>query len=168
MRIDEDVDIRAGRFADQRREFGRFALVLAGHAAVEVAVAAFAGHAVDAGALVRERVELEPSVPGLDDVANFADHSLLAGEFGLVGMRVERDFITHRSAEQFADRLAKDFAANVPQSYVDGADAFNGGTAAAHIGEAAENLVPQMLDTCGILACHGGTDLTQDRAERAV
>ena len=87
------------------------------------------------------------------------DHSLLAGEFGLVGVGVERDLIAHRSAQQLVDRLAEDLAADVPQGDVDGAHAFDGGAAAAHVGEAAEDLVPEMLDTRRILARHGGADL---------
>jgi hypothetical protein len=35
------------------------------------------------------------------------------------------------------------------------AHAFHGGAAAAHIGEAAENLVPEILDTRRVLARHG-------------
>src|SRR5579871_2332925 len=168
MRINENVDIGARRFADQGREFGGFAFILAGHAAIEVAVPPFAGQALGDAALVGERIELERSVSGLDDVSNFADDSLLAGEFALVGMGVERDFIAHRSAQQLVNRLSEDFAPDVPEGDIDGAHAFDGGAAAAHIGEAAENLVPEMLDPRWILACHGDTDLPQDRAESAV
>ena len=77
MRIDENVDIGPRRFADQSREFGGFALVLAGHAAIEIAVPLFAGHAVGAAALVGVRIELERGVSGLDDVPDFADHASL-------------------------------------------------------------------------------------------
>ena len=99
---------------------------------------------------------------------NFANHSLLAGEFGLVGMGVERNFIAYWSAQQLVNWLTEDFAPDVPEGYIDGAHAFDGGAAAAHVGEASENLVPEMLDTCGVLACHDDANLPQDRAESAV
>jgi hypothetical protein len=83
-------------------------------------------------------------------------------------MGVERDFVAYRSAQQFVNRLAEDFAADIPEGNIDGAHAFDSGAAAAHIGEAAKDLVPQMLDACWILACHGDADLPQDRAESAV
>lgn len=168
MRIDEDVDIRARRFADQSREFGGFALILAGHAAIEVAVALFARLSIGGAALVGERIELERSVAGLDDVSNFADHSLIAGKFSLVGMSVERNFIAYRSTQQLVNRLTQDFASDVPEGYVNGAHAFDCGAATAHVGEAAEYLVPQILNTRRVLACHSGTDLPQDRAEGAI
>ena len=44
MRVDQQLDIRSGCFADKRSELGSLALVLAGHAAVEIAVALLAGH----------------------------------------------------------------------------------------------------------------------------
>src|SRR4029450_708849 len=44
VRIDENLDIGPRRFADQGGELGRLALVLAGHAAVEIPISPFAGH----------------------------------------------------------------------------------------------------------------------------
>src|SRR6478609_1288091 len=143
MRIDEDVDIRARRFADQSCELGGFALVLTGHAAIEVAVPLFAGLSFGGAALVGERIELERSVAGLDNVSNFSDHSLIAGKFGLVGMGVERNFIAYRSTQELVNRLTQNFASDVPEGYVDGAHAFDCGAATAHVCEAAEYLVPQ-------------------------
>lgn len=158
----------AGGFADQGCKLGRFPLVLAGHAAIEVAVPLFARQAVGAAPLIGERIELERGVSGLDDVPDFADDGLLAGEFALVGVGVKRDFVADRAAQQLVYRLAQDFAADIPEGDVDGAHAFDGGAAAAHVGEAAEDPVPEMLDMRGVLAFNRGPDLPQDGAESAV
>src|SRR5690242_13136111 len=83
-------------------------------------------------------------------------------------MRVERDFVADWPAEQLIDRLAKDLAANIPKSDVDRAHAFNGCTTAAHIGEAAEYLVPKVFDTRRILSFQCLTDLTENRAKCAI
>ena len=62
----------------------------------------------------------------LDDILDLPDHALLAGEFGLVRMGVERNFIAHRPAEQLVDRLAEDLAPDIPKGDIDGAHALDG------------------------------------------
>ena len=106
--------------------------------------------------------------PDVDDVPDLGDHAFLAGELALVGVGVERDLVAHRAAQQLVDRLAERLAADVPQRDVDGAHAFHGGAAAAHVGEAAEQLVPEPLDVRRILAGDDRADLLQHRAQRAV
>ena len=66
MRVDQHVDVGAGRLADQRRQFGGLALVLARHAAVEIAVALLARpRRRRLRPLVGEGIELERGVSGL-------------------------------------------------------------------------------------------------------
>ncbi len=47
MGVDQDLDVGAGRFADQGGQLRRLALVLARHGAVEIAVALLARAVVD-------------------------------------------------------------------------------------------------------------------------
>jgi hypothetical protein len=96
MRIDEDLDIGPVVSRIRAVSSAAFALVLAGHAAIEIAVPPVRGPRRRPAALVRVRIELQRGVTGLDDVPDFADHALLAGELGLVGMGVERELIAHR------------------------------------------------------------------------
>jgi hypothetical protein len=107
-------------------------------------------------------------VSGFYDVPDFVDDAFLARELGLVWMSVEWNVVAHRSAQQFVDRQAKHLAANVPQGDVDGAHAFHRGPAAAHVGKAAEDLVPQAFDVCGVFSCQIRADLPKHGAKRTV
>src|SRR6185295_8800801 len=76
--------------------------------------------------------------------------------------------VADRPAQELIDRLAKDFAANVPERDVDGAGAFDAGSPAAHVGEAAEHPVPDALDPARVFALDHLANLPQDGAEGAV
>src|SRR5690606_16195314 len=78
------------------------------------------------------------------------------------------DLVANGPSQQFVDRLAEDFATNVPESDVDGTDAFHGRTAAAHVGEPAEDLVPQVLDARRIFARDRSADVLEHRAESPI
>jgi hypothetical protein len=119
-------------------------------------------------ALVRERVELQRLVAGINDVPNLGHDCLVGGEPALVGVGVERDFIAHRSTEQLVDWQAEHLAAYVPERDVDGAHALAGRAPAAHIGEAAEQLVPELLDAAWVLAGDLPADLLEDGTEGTI
>ena len=162
MRVDQHLDVGTDGFADQCGHLGALALALLRHLAVEVAVPLLTR------TLVREGIELEGGVAGLNDRRNLVDDALLAGELALVGVGVELDAVAHRPAEELVDRQVEDLAADVPERDVDGADAFDAGAAAAHVGEVAEDLVPDPLDVRGVLARDHAADLLERGAERAV
>src|SRR5690606_7355081 len=169
MRIDEESDIRPRRLADQRGQFGRFPLILAGHRAIEIALGLLARNALGIKrTLLGEGVEFERSVPRGDDVPDFPLHALLAGELALIGMGIEEDVVAHRPGEQLVDRLAQDRAPDIPQRNVDGADAFHRRAAAAQIGEIAEDLVPDPFDLAGVVTLDDLADLFQHHREGAI
>src|SRR6185295_19597600 len=76
--------------------------------------------------------------------------------------------VADRPAQELIDRLAKDFAANVPERDIDGASAFDAGSPAAHVGEAAEDPVPDALDPARVFAFDHTANVPQDGAEGAV
>ena len=154
--------------ADQRGELGRLALVLARHGPVEIAVALLAGLAIHMWTLLGEGVEFERGVSGLHDVLDLGDHALFAGKLALVGVGVERDFIPHRAPQKLVDGLIEGLAPDVPQGDVDRAHAFYRGAAAAHVGEAAKELVPELLDARRVFADQHGADLPQHRGQAAI
>src|SRR5690606_7982356 len=84
--VDQHLHIRPYRLADQCGEFGCLALVLAGHAAVEIAIALF-----PAVSLIGKGIELEGGVTGVYDSPDLSNHCLRTGEPALVGMSVEQD-----------------------------------------------------------------------------
>src|SRR5690349_15058650 len=130
MGVDQDIDIGSGGFTDQRSQLGSLALVAPGHAAVEVAVALFAGPAVLTALLplIGKGIELEGGVTGIDDRPDLRNDTLAAGELRLVGMGIERDLVADGPAQELVDRLAEDFAANIPERDIDGTGAFDAGS----------------------------------------
>src|SRR5690606_14889587 len=66
------------------------------------------------------------------------------------------------------DGLAGGLAADVPERDVDAAHAFDASAAAAHVGEAAEGLVPEPLDVGRVLALEYVADLAQHGAQGAI
>ena len=163
MGVDQDFDLRPSRLTDQGGEFGRLALALLRHLAVEIAMAMSRISFV-----MGKRIKLDSGVAGVDDLADLLDHALPAGELRLVGMRVDKDIVAHRPAEQLVDRRIADLADNVPERDVDSADHMGRRPARAHIGEGAERLVPQLLDAGRVVPYQQVIELAQDRRDGAV
>ena len=163
MRVDQDFHLRPGDVADQAGQLGGDLLRLAAELAAEIAIPAAARPFE-----MRERIELHRGVAGVDQRTDLLPHALRVGELALVRMTVEQDVVAHPPAEQLIDRHAQHLAADVPQRDVDAADAMARGAAASHVGEAAEHLVPDLLDVGRIVADQQVVELADDVRHHAV
>ena len=157
------ISMRTGDLANARSQSGGRSLALLAHAAVEKDVV----RGADA-VLVRERIELQRGMAGIDDGPNLLHHALVGGEIAAVRMGVEQDVVAYLAAEQVVDRLAQHLAADVPKRDVDTADHVRRGAARAGVGERAECLVPQPFDVRRVLADEKLVELTDDARDSAV
>ena len=117
---------------------------------------------------VRERIELQRGVAGVDDGPDLLHHAFVGAEVAAVRVGVEQDVVAHLAAEQLVDRLAQHLAADVPQRDVDAADHVGRGAARAGVGERAERLVPEPLDLRRVLADQQLVELADDARDSAV
>ena len=86
-------------------------LALLAHAAVEIDVVGGADPVE-----MRERIELQRGVPGIDDGTDFLHHAFIGAEVAAVRVRVEQNVVADLAAEQLVDRLVQHLAANIPQA----------------------------------------------------
>ena len=84
-------------------------LALLAHSAVDVDVV----RGTDAIGM-RERVEFQGGMPGVDDGADLLHDAFVGGEVAAVRVGVQQDIIAHLAAEQVVYRLAQHLAADVP------------------------------------------------------
>ena len=87
---------------------------------------------------------------------------------GVAIVRVERDRVADRPAEEHIDWLTHHFPADIPERDIHAADHRRRRAARAHVGEDAEELVPDRLDVRRVLADEEGADLAQHRGDAPV